>query len=55
VLDPLARGVLEGSFPPGSALRADWDAGRTEVTFTRVEEAAGAAPRRAGGARGRKG
>jgi ATP-dependent Clp protease ATP-binding subunit ClpB len=56
LLDPLARGVLEGTFPPGSALRADQETGRSEVTFTRVEEAAGAAPRRAGsGARGKRG
>jgi ATP-dependent Clp protease ATP-binding subunit ClpA len=56
VLDPLARGVLEGSFPPGSVLVADWDAGASEVRFAAAAAAPAAAARRAGGgARGRKG
>ena len=56
VLDPLARGVLEGTFPSGSTLVADWDAGREEVSFERAEaRPAEPAPRRATGSRGRKG
>jgi ATP-dependent Clp protease ATP-binding subunit ClpB len=58
VLDPLARGVLEGSFPPGSVLVADWDAGASEVRFAPAAAVpAEKAPRRAGagGSRGRKG
>jgi ATP-dependent Clp protease ATP-binding subunit ClpB len=55
VLDPLARGVLEGTFPSGSTLVADWDAGREEVSFERNAAPAEPLPRRATGSRGRKG
>jgi ATP-dependent Clp protease ATP-binding subunit ClpB len=38
VLDPLAQRVLEGAFPPGAGIRADWDDAADAVTF---EAAAG--------------